>query len=62
MKKEEEKQMKKKKINIIMMQREGGGRWRNLDKTQIKKIKTKLRGFSPQANYTDRATAACWRI
>jgi hypothetical protein len=22
---------------------------------------TKLRGFSPQANYTDRATAACWR-
>jgi hypothetical protein len=24
--------------------------------------KTKLRGFSPQANYTDRATAACrWR-
>jgi hypothetical protein len=24
-------------------------------------IKTKLRGFSPQANYTDRATAACRR-
>jgi hypothetical protein len=24
----------------------------------IEKIK-KLRGFSPQANYTDRATAAC---
>jgi hypothetical protein len=23
--------------------------------------KTKLRGFSPQANYTDRATAPCWR-
>jgi hypothetical protein len=23
--------------------------------------KTKLRGFSPQANYTDRATAACQR-
>jgi hypothetical protein len=23
--------------------------------------KTKLRGRSPQANYTDRATAACWR-
>jgi hypothetical protein len=23
--------------------------------------KTKLRGFSPQANYTDRATAACRR-
>jgi hypothetical protein len=23
--------------------------------------KTKLRGFSPQANYTDRATAACWQ-
>jgi hypothetical protein len=25
------------------------------------KPKTKLRGFSPQANYTDRATAACRR-
>jgi hypothetical protein len=25
------------------------------------KTKTKLRGFSPQANYTDRATAACRR-
>jgi hypothetical protein len=24
-------------------------------------IVTKLRGFSPQANYTDRATAACRR-
>jgi hypothetical protein len=24
-------------------------------------IKTKLRGRSPQANYTDRATAACRR-
>jgi hypothetical protein len=23
--------------------------------------KTKLRGFGPRANYTDRATAACWR-
>jgi hypothetical protein len=22
----------------------------------------KLRGLSPRANYTDRATAACWRI
>jgi hypothetical protein len=28
--------------------------------TKLKK-KTKLRGFSPQANYTDRATAACRR-
>jgi hypothetical protein len=25
------------------------------------KKKTKLRGFSPQANYTDQATAACRR-
>jgi hypothetical protein len=25
------------------------------------KTKTKLRDFSPQANYTDRATAACRR-
>jgi hypothetical protein len=25
------------------------------------KLKTKLRGRSPQANYTDRATAACRR-
>jgi hypothetical protein len=25
------------------------------------RAKTKLRGFSPQANYTDRATAACRR-
>jgi hypothetical protein len=23
--------------------------------------KTILRGFGPRANYTDRATAACWR-
>jgi hypothetical protein len=28
-------------------------------KTAIKK--TKLHGLSPRANYTDRATAACWR-
>jgi hypothetical protein len=26
-----------------------------------KKVKIQLRGFSPQANYTDLATAACWR-
>jgi hypothetical protein len=26
-----------------------------------KKKKTELRGLSPQANYTDRATAACRR-
>jgi hypothetical protein len=26
-----------------------------------KKLETKLRGFNPQANYIDRATAACWR-
>jgi hypothetical protein len=30
----------------------------NLDR----KTKTKLRGFGPPANYTDRATSACWRI
>jgi hypothetical protein len=29
--------------------------------TKKKKKKTKLRGLSPQANYTDRATAACRR-
>jgi hypothetical protein len=29
--------------------------------TPKKKKKTKLRGASPQANYTDRATAACRR-
>jgi hypothetical protein len=28
---------------------------------KLKKKKTKLRGTSPQANYTDRATAACRR-
>jgi hypothetical protein len=28
---------------------------------QLDKKKTKLRGLSPQANYTDRATAACRR-
>jgi hypothetical protein len=28
-------------------------------KTKLKK--TKFRGFSPQANYTDRATVACRR-
>jgi hypothetical protein len=31
---------------------------RVLNKTDIYKT-NKLRGFSPQANYTDRATAAC---
>jgi hypothetical protein len=25
------------------------------------KTKLKLHGLSPRANYTDRATAACWR-
>jgi hypothetical protein len=25
------------------------------------RVRVKLRGLSPQANYTDRATAACWR-
>jgi hypothetical protein len=24
-------------------------------------LKTKLRGIGPRANYTDRATAACWQ-
>jgi hypothetical protein len=28
---------------------------------KLKKKKTKLRGLSPRANYTDRATAACQR-
>jgi hypothetical protein len=28
---------------------------------KTKRLKTKLRGFSPQENYTDRATAACRR-
>jgi hypothetical protein len=28
-------------------------------KPKKKTKKTKLRGFSPQANYTDRANAAC---
>jgi hypothetical protein len=27
----------------------------------IHKTKTKLHGLSPQANYTDQATAACWQ-
>jgi hypothetical protein len=26
-----------------------------------RRTKTKLRGFGPRSNYTDRATAACWR-
>jgi hypothetical protein len=28
---------------------------------QLQELKTKLRGLSPRANYTDRATAACRR-
>jgi hypothetical protein len=28
--------------------------------TVIKKKKKELHGSSPQANYTDQATAACW--
>jgi hypothetical protein len=31
------------------------------DQKKVTKKKTKLRGRSPQANYTDRATAACRR-
>jgi hypothetical protein len=34
--------------------------WLDIDLLKKKK-KTKLRGFSPQANYTDQATAACRR-
>jgi hypothetical protein len=30
-------------------------------KYTVKKANKKLRGFSPQANYTDRATAVCRR-
>jgi hypothetical protein len=29
---------------------------------KLKKLKTKLRGLSPQANYTDRATAAVGEV
>jgi hypothetical protein len=31
------------------------------EETPHYKLKTKLRGFSPQANYTDRVTGVCWR-
>jgi hypothetical protein len=34
-----------------------GLEWVNLKKINY----TKLRGYGPRANYTDRATAACWR-
>jgi hypothetical protein len=34
---------------------------RVLPETLLQKTKTKLHGLSPRANYTDRATAACWR-
>jgi hypothetical protein len=30
-------------------------------RSKLTKIKTKLHGLSPRANYTDRATAACWQ-
>jgi hypothetical protein len=29
--------------------------------TRVRCTKSRLRGLSPRANYTDRATAACWR-
>jgi hypothetical protein len=29
--------------------------------SELRYLKTKLRGFGPWTNYTDRATAACWR-
>jgi hypothetical protein len=37
--------------------------WSPDKKTNFHKLKlrTKLRGFGPRANYTDRATAACWQ-
>jgi hypothetical protein len=31
------------------------------DHTLLYKLKLKLRGFGPRANYADRATAACWQ-
>jgi hypothetical protein len=34
---------------------------RKMTENYFKIKETKLRGFSPQANYTDRATAACRR-
>jgi hypothetical protein len=34
----------------------------NVKASNIYIYKTKLRGFGPRANNTDRATAACWRI
>jgi hypothetical protein len=41
--------------------REGKALGSEAGKVLEKKKKTKLRGLSPQANYTDRATAACRR-
>jgi hypothetical protein len=35
--------------------------WPSEGEVSLKLIKTKLPGFGPRANYTDRATAACWR-
>jgi hypothetical protein len=40
---------------IAYMERERGR------KEEMRRDIKKLRGFSPQANYTDRATAACRR-
>jgi hypothetical protein len=37
-----------------------GNRWRALMNSELK-LKKKLHGLSPQANYTVRATAACGR-
>jgi hypothetical protein len=40
-----------------------GGRWCHITalKVHAPTKNTKLRGLSPRANYTDRATAVCWR-
>jgi hypothetical protein len=60
------------KVNVIKVQHllEGtssqaviraSGKTNAPKRAKVTKLKTKLHGLCPRANYTDRATAACWQ-
>jgi hypothetical protein len=59
--------MKSKRVNAVQINRAMEYVWQNSSPLQLRIATAKLtllyelRGFNPQANYTDRATAKCLR-
>jgi hypothetical protein len=49
------------RLQVLPTQRLTSNELYDVISENTEKLKTKLRGLSPQANYTDRATAACRR-